>query len=541
MSRPTLPDESPFDHFLAQLWAGAGGDPAWLANVQATGDERMPSAFLATDFAAAAVGTAGLALAEWRAARSGESVDTASAVSVDRRLASLWFTVSVDPIGWDLPPSWDAVAGDYRTKDGWIRLHTNAAHHRAAAMAVLGVTDTAGDPADRARVAAAVATWSADDLESAVVERGGCAATMRSVAQWAVHPQGQSVANEPLLHWHARAQQDAATQNALPQAAVQRDPVRHDAAGLSAVQTGASRSLPDLNPARPLAGIRVLDLTRVLAGPIATRFLAAYGAEVLRLDPPWWKEPTHEPDVTPGKRCARLDLSNEAGRKHFEALLSQADVLVHGYRSDALSHLGLDADARARLCPGLIDVSLDAYGWTGPWQHRRGFDSLVQMSSGIAHAGMIAAGAEKPVPLPMQALDHGTGYLMAAAVLRGLTTRWHTGHGAEIHASLARTAKLLVDATVSNSASDKASDEASATTSVTRSATTLTTTSVKVIAPAAPTAFSERSVADLDPAHIDTVWGPLQRLRAPVVVDGAPMAWDTPPVPLGSSDPAWRE
>lgn len=495
MSRPTLPNAAPFDHFLSQLWTGAGGDAAWLAKVQATGDQRMPSAFHATDFAAAAVGTAGLALAEWQAARSGKSLDAASSVTVDRRLASLWFTVSVDPIGWDLPPSWDAVAGDYRTNDGWIRLHTNAAHHRAAAMAVLGVTDTESEPADRAKVAAAVAAWSADDLETAVVERGGCAATMRSVAQWAAHPQGQAVANEPLLHWHEHAH------------------------GV------ATRSLPDHYPARPLAGIRVLDLTRVLAGPIATRFLAAYGAEVLRLDPPWWKEPTHEPDVTPGKRCARLDLSDPAGRERFKELLSQADVLVHGYRSDALSHLGFDAATRARLCPGLIDVSLDAYGWTGPWQHRRGFDSLVQMSSGIAHAGMIAAGAEKPVPLPMQALDHGTGYLMAAAVLRGLTARLQTGRGAEIHASLARTAKLLVDATVTNDVAGGVLDGVSG----------------GVAAPVVSTAFSERSTADLDPTHIDTVWGPLQRLHAPVVVDGAPMVWDTAPVPLGSSDAIWRE
>lgn len=471
----------------------------------------MPSAFHATDFAAAAIGAAGLALAEWQAARSGKSLHAASAVKVDRRLASLWFTVSVDPIGWELPPSWDAVAGDYRTKDGWIRLHTNAPHHRAAAMAVLGVTDTEHDPADRAKVAAAVATWSADALETAVVERGGCAATMRSVAQWAAHPQGRAVAGEPLLHWHEHAQPAAAGDASEPHR-----PARPNTPEPVHPTGRAARSGPHFDPARPLAGIRVLDLTRVLAGPIATRFLAAYGAEVLRLDPPWWKEPTHEPDVTPGKRCARLDLSDTTGRARFEALLAQADVLVHGYRSDALTHLGFDAATRARLCPGLIDVSLDAYGWTGPWQHRRGFDSLVQMSSGIAHAGMIAAGADKPVPLPMQALDHGTGYLMAAAVLRGLTTRLRSGHGAEIHASLARTAKLLVDATVHDA------------------------TTGKVPAPVASTAFSERSPADLDPASIDTVWGPLQRLRAPVVVDGAAMAWDTAPVPLGSSDPVWR-
>ena len=195
---------------------------------------------------------------------------------------------------------------------------------------------------------------------------------------------------------------------------------------------------------RPLQGIRVLDLTRILAGPVATRFLAGFGADVLRIDPIGWEEPGTVPEVVLGKRCARLNLKDPADRAVLEQLLGQADVMIHGYRPDALARLGLDADRRRALNPALVDVSLDAYGWTGPWHGRRGFDSLVQMSTGIADAGMRAAGSDRPVPLPCQAIDHATGYLMATAALRGLTERYASGVGSSARASLARTARVLV-------------------------------------------------------------------------------------------------
>ena len=200
---------------------------------------------------------------------------------------------------------------------------------------------------------------------------------------------------------------------------------------------------PAVDPARPLAGLRVLDLTRVLAGPVATRFLAGFGAEVLRVDPPDWDEPGVVPDVTLGKRCARLDARTADGHARLCELLAEADVLVHGYRPGALDGLGLTPARRQAIRPGLVDVSLDAYGWTGPWTGRRGFDSLVQMSSGIADAGMRRFGTDKPTPLPVQALDHGTGYILAASVLRGLALRRDTGRGQIARASLARTAALL--------------------------------------------------------------------------------------------------
>ena len=304
---------------------------------------------------------------------------------VERRLSSLWFGWSLRPEGWERPSIWDPIAGDYPAADGWIRLHTNAPHHRAAALTVLGV------PGEKTQVARAVAGWEAEALEAAVVRSNGCAAAMRTMAAWATHAQGESVSREPLVI--ARATDDASDARWCPA------------------------------PDRPLRGIRVLDLTRVLAGPVATRFLAGFGADVLRIDPPSWDEPAVIPDVTLGKRCARLDLRNAGERAIFVELLRRADVLVHGYRADALEKLGLDAAARRAIRPGLIDVSLDAYGWSGPWRNRRGFDSLVQMSAGIAEAGMRMLGKDRPSPLPVQALDHATGYLMAAAAIRGVTQR----------------------------------------------------------------------------------------------------------------------
>ncbi|GJJ01644.1 coa transferase caib/baif family protein [Duganella rhizosphaerae] len=433
--------------------------------VRFTGEGELPSCYAVTELAAASVGAAALAVRQLIAAQGGLPAE----VVVDRRLASLWFNWSLRPVGWELPPLWDPVAGDYRTADGWIRLHTNAPHHRDAALAVLKA------PADRGAVARAVAGWRGAELEAAVVAQGGCAAIMRSCAEWAAHEQGRAVAGEPLIALTTRA--------------------------------GSFNAGWTPTPSRPLAGLKVLDLTRVLAGPVATRFLAGYGADVLRIDPPGWNEPGVIPEVTLGKRCARLDLRLAPDRAVFEQLLAEADVLVHGYRSDALEGLGYGDQMRRQLNPGLVDVALDAYGWSGPLNGRRGFDSLVQMSTGIAQRGMQWRGADKPVPLPVQALDHATGYLAAAAVVRGLLNRLAKGSATQARLSLARTALLLTELSPSEAAE------------------------------AQPLAAA--SDADLAPALEQTAWGEARRYRPPVAIDGAPMAWTRPASELGSSLPSW--
>ncbi|MFB0704087.1 CoA transferase [Pseudomonas protegens] len=434
------------------------------SSIRQTGQGALPSAFAVTDLASASIAAAGQAVAELLYSQTGRLPE----VSVDRRLASFWFASSIRPQGWSLPSPWDPIAGDYASRDGWIRLHTNAPQHRAAAERVLGAVT------ERSAMAAQVATWNALELEQAIVDQGGCAAQMRSWAQWQAHPQGRAVNSEPLVHWLPQADQ------------------RHKA------WSGRVD--------RPLAGLKVLDLTRVLAGPVASRLLAGLGAEVLRIDPPHWNEPALEPEVTLGKRCARLDLHDLEQRALFEGLLAQADLLLHGYRADALEHLGYDAQARQKIAPGLIEVSLNAYGWSGPWRNRRGFDSLVQMSCGIAEAGMAWKAADRPVPLPVQALDHATGYLMAASALRALTRSLSGEQGASARLSLARTAQLLVDHS-----------------------------------PSATAEIPLRAEDHEDQGLVleQTPWGPARRLRVPLHINGTPVQWSCPATALGAHRPRW--
>lgn len=425
--------------------------------------DRLPSCFAVSELAAASVGAAAVSISEL----VGLFGSTPS-VSVSTRLASLWFGWSIQPEGWEMPDAWDPIAGDYVNCDGWIKLHTNAPHHRAAALSVLGCKPT------REAVAEAVAKWRGDELEEAIVAAGGCAARLRSVDEWSSHPQARAVADDPLIIW---------------------DDIR---------QAPPSGWRPD--PARPLSGLRVLDLTRVLAGPVATRFLAGFGADVLRIDPPGWDEPGVTPEVTLGKRCAMLDLKSESGQQIFRALLADADILVHGYRSDALSAMGLDAAERQAIRPGLIDISLNAYGHGGPWQHRRGFDSLVQFSTGISAAGMVWRNSDVPVSLPVQALDHATGYLLAAATVRAVIARLRGEGSFAARLSLSRTAKLLIDHKdiASNAGFDPVADHDLA--------------------------------ADIE--HTD--WGKARRLLSPIDVTGAPMTWRLPATKLGSHSPCWN-
>ncbi|HWD39510.1 MAG TPA: CoA transferase [Fimbriimonas sp.] len=427
---------------LDQIWTSLTGSSGRPASVRIEGSGRSPSVFAASDLAAASVAVAGLAWAKHVGADS---------VTVDRRLASFWFFVSIRSQGWNLPPAWDPIAGDYLAKDRWIRLHTNAPNHRKAAVEVLG---SAGD---KAELADAVRRWEADSLETAIIENGGCAAAMRGVGEWQTHPQGESVAAEPLFR----------------------------------IERMGTRS------PRLLEGTRVLDLTRVLAGPVATRFLAGCGCDVIRIDPPSWNEPSLEPEVTLGKRCARLDLRVREDRETFERLLEEADVLVHGYRPEALDRLGYSGTNLHSLRPGLVEVTLDAYGWTGPWALRRGFDSLVQMSTGIAQAGMDRTCAERPTPLPFQALDQAAGYWMASAALHGLTQPT----GSRTRVSLARVAEFLIAEGFRE--------------------------------PSEP--FAPETAADLSADVENTSWGAAKRLRSPVLVDGTPLEWPSPPVPLGST------
>jgi crotonobetainyl-CoA:carnitine CoA-transferase CaiB-like acyl-CoA transferase len=250
---------------------------------------------------------------------------------------------------------------------------------------------------------------------------------MRSVGEWRAHPAGQALESLPLL--------DFWTSGGTADRSARRGPSRAPVAGAAA---------DGLVGHRPAAGLRVLDLTRVIAGPVGTRTLSALGAQVLRIDPPHLPEiaAAHQ-DTGPGKRSALVDLRTPVGRAVVHDLLSSADVLVHGYRPGALEALGLDQTAIVRRYPHLVTVSLSAWGHEGPWARRRGFDSVVQSASGIA---AICGDDGRPGVLPAQLLDHATGHLAAAAALRGLTERATTGRPGHARLALARTAAWLLSA-----------------------------------------------------------------------------------------------
>ncbi len=451
--------------FLQEILSAFPGAPDAFdpQSLSVSADGNLASYFDVTGLATSSIGAAGLMLAQY--ARGGANGGVK--VKTDSRLASLWFGMSLRPEGWEMPPIWDPIAGDYRAKNGWIRLHTNAPHHRAAALSVLG------EHSNREALEPVITGWDAVDLENAVVGAGGCAAAMKSLESWIDHPQGLAVSQQPLILWQA-----------------------HE---------GVDPKIRQLDHRRPLAGIKVLDLTRVLAGPVAGRFLAAYGADLLRIDPADWDEPAVIPEVTLGKRCAGLDLKDRDDRVIFEDLLAEADVLLHGYRPDALINLGYDSEGLRTINPCLIDVTLNAYGWSGPWSKRRGFDSLVQMSCGIADYGMRMSGADKPVPLPVQALDHATGYLMAAAVLHALLEQARSGKVLSARLSLARTACLLC-------------------------ATKRPEMNGKLVA--------ERK-DDIDPHVENTAWGPGHRVKFPIEIAGIKHSWDYPAAKLRSAPAVW--
>lgn len=302
------------------------------------------------------------------------------------------------------------LSGFWPTGDGWVRTHANYPHHRQRLLAALDLSEEAG-PAD---LSAVLMGLSAIEAEERVLDAGGLCVAVRSATRWRRHPQAAFVDRLPLVGW--RRLMDA-----------------------------PRRSLPALPtmPLLPAAGMRVLDLTRVIAGPVATRTLALLGADVLRLDSPRLAEIAWQHlDTGMGKRSTLLDLDEPADHEGFERLLDSADVVVLGYRSGALGRLGLDPESLAARRPGLVVATLSAWGPEGPWGGNRGFDSIVQAATGIAMAE--SPGGGTPGKLPAQALDHATGYLLAAAVLHAVTLQLHDGGSYHVQAHLARTAHWLL-------------------------------------------------------------------------------------------------
>lgn len=452
---------------IESTWSALGGDLALLPRVSTVARaDALPGRLPVRELARACVGACALAAAELGARRAG--LGQVPEVRVDDGAVATAF-VSERHLLVDgrAPLTFAPLSRFWRTADGWVRTHANYQHHRARLLRALDV------PEDVAAVESALAERSALEVEETVYAAGGLAVALRTPEEWAAHPQGVAVAARPLVE---RERLDTARARVLP-------PL-------------------DGSPLLPAAGLRVLDLTRVIAGPVATRTLALLGADVLRVDPPHLPElPDQHADTGFGKRSATLDL--RADRRTFEELVSAADVVVTGYRPGALDAFGLSPEALTERRPGLVVAQLSAWGAYGPWGGRRGFDSLVQVATGIA---ALEGSAQQPGALPAQALDHGTGYLLAAAVLRALTEQSYEGHGRVVRLALARTANWLTDGTVGGGGAQGVPYDG-------------------------PGAWLTESDSDV---------GRLRYARSPVSFEGGPVDWGRPPGVLGADPVQWN-
>ncbi|RKT54764.1 CoA transferase family III [Saccharothrix australiensis] len=473
------------DSATAGAWAALGG-PAGLverveyAEVPGVLAARLPVRRMAR----AAVGACSLAAAELLSVR--DRVPPPAVRVHEGAVAAAFTSERHLRVDGRVPAAFAPLSRFWRTADGWVRTHANYPHHRARLLGALGVGDPGDDEALVARVAGALAVRSSESVQEDVYAAGGLAVAVRP--------------GPPERH---------------PLVETRAVPAGTAGAGASDRGTPAARSSGPLSAATttavpaaglPATGVRVLDLTRVIAGPVATRTLALLGADVLRVDAP--ALPEHDDtlaDTGFGKRSVVLDLARD--RRVLGELLDAADVVVTGYRPGALDRFGLGADDLLDRRPDLVVAELCAWGWTGPWSGRRGFDSLVQARSGIA---AIEGDDGRPGVLPAQALDHGTGYLLAAAVLRALTGRWRAGGGRHVRLSLAGTASWLVH--------DLGAD---------------------------PDDGADRGAHEHGHDHrpwlteTESDFGLLRHARPPVHYAGAPTTWHRPPGRLGADRPEW--
>lgn len=462
---------SPASTALDQLAALSGA--GWPEPAIGAGDVALDTPFFGEEAAAAAL-AAGAAEAAglWRG-RTGEdqtvAVETREAAA---SLVSFLFQRFEDPARAPsrAPPA-TAANGFLPTGDGrFVYLHPSF-DESAGHLKLLGCADTPE------AVRAALARWTAPDLEAATAEAGLCAAMVRAPEEWDAGDQGRRLAATPLVE-------------------------------IARIGDGPPVPFPD-GPTAPLSGVRVLDLTRVLAGPACARALAGHGAEVLHISGP--DLPGFAPfvsDTGHGKRCAFLDLKTAAGRERLLALVGQADVFSQGYRTGALERLGFGAEALAAVRPGLIHVSINCYGHEGDWATRPGWEQLAQTVSGMAQVqGKHLNGpGGAPALLPAAVNDYTTGYLAAFGAMVALRRRAVEGGSWRVRVSLTRTAMWV--------------------------------RGLGLRAGVAARPFAAEELAGWS-IREDGGWGPVSFLRPPMRMSRTPAAWLRPSVKLGSNAAAW--
>ena len=443
-------DDAPLD-----LLAVRDGPPVYPVS--------MPIEAMATA-AQAAVGLGVTAL--WRA-RTGRD----QAVTVDRRAAGLSMA-GADYLRIDgrEEERWADITGFYPAKDGrWVYLHGNFPHLRDGLLRLLGAGGT------KQSVAAKVAGWDAFALEDAAAEAGLCGVAVRSRAEWETHEQAEAISFLPLVEIE---------------------------------RIGDAPPEPPPEGPRPLSGIRMLDLSRVIAGPQAGRTFAEHGATVMRVASPGL--PFLESlviDTGTGKRSCHIDLDRPEGVETLKALVRDADVFLDAYRPGALAARGFGAADLARLRPGIVSVSLRAWSRAGAWSGRRGYDSLVQGPTGLA---LVDIPDGRPRRLPCQPLDYLTGFLAAFGAMAALRRRAREGGGWRVQVSLARTAAWMWRMT------DRLGPK-----------------------PVIPERRPELEEIPDRIRTMDSAFGRIAFLKSVLEMPDTPPGWDRPPVPLGADPAAW--
>jgi len=382
---------------LLELTRLAGLPDELAANVRIVGDDPIVATrYRIAGPGAASIGAAALAAAQLWKLRTGES----QSIEVNARAAAASMRsnqyLRID--GQTPPRPTDKVTGFYQTANGrWIYLHCNFPNLRDRNLSALGAS------ADPEEIARAIAQRDGLKLEETIANAGGCAAFVRSEAEWNTTPQRAAVAREPLL-----------------------EIVRIGDAPPEALPAGP----------RPLSGIRALDLTRVLAGPTAGRTLAEHGAEVMRVSREGLPDSgLFDLDTGFGKMSSYVDLRETAGVATLRTLIKQADIFSQAYRPGSLAARGFSPEDLAALRPGIVYVTLTAWGHTGPWQNRRGYDTVVQSANGMAYTGETT----RPAFMPVSAQDYIAGYLMAYGAMVALARRAREGGSWMVRISLAGT------------------------------------------------------------------------------------------------------
>ena len=465
------------NEILRTLLPIAGWDEERTQGLTITGgtDPILPTSFRIGDTSTAALSAVGLAVSDLWESRTGRRQE----VSVDARraTASLRSGKYMQLDGAGVSTERNTVMGVYPTKDGrWSYLHCNFPNHRAAALSVLGVAE------DRDAVTKAVAKWNAQDLEDAIIEAKGAGGMVRTMEEWAKHPQAAAIANLPLME-------------------------------IVKLADSPPEALPE--GSRPLSGVRVLDLTRVLAGPTCARTLAEHGADVMKITGAHLPNIGYqEYDTGHGKLNAQLDLRETKDMETLRGLVSQTDVFSQGYRPGTLGGRGLSPEELAELRPGIVYISLCAFSHMGPWASRRGFDTVVQTVSGITNRqGDLFPGATPgPQFYPVSAIDYLTGYLMAFGGMVALNRRVHEGGSWLVRISLAQVGRWLV------------------------SQGEIPEADLKNI----PAEFTPEEIASWSTVS-DTPMGKLGHLGPVLSLSETPPRWARTSVPLGHHDPVWPE